>query len=444
MIGLVRMLARGASRRERVRGRLMVAGAALATLLLCLAMNLLAFGFDRQVGYLGDFSVPDRRAVTALALALLVVPAAAFVHQVSRLGGATRERRLAALRLAGATPRDLRVLGAYEGGRQALLGGVCGVVAFLAVRLVASWTLGGDVPPVSAVLLVMVLALLTFGGAVSGLKAGRHVVASPLGVVRRQPATGPRARDLLLVLGGAGLLVAGLTGKGKFPLGSAYGAALSMVTGAVLVLFGLVLGAAWLIRLSARRVIRRTGTAETLLAARMVEADPRGWARALSVVALTVFFGAASGVLEAERVAQDAFSGFHVKGFLLVDLALLIALLTSGAALVVHQSEELLDHRRSFATLSAVGVPERGLGRVLTRQALIASLPVCVVAAVGGVTVVVLMVLEAYEATPVTVVLVTGKALLMTGIGVLAATLVARAARPMLRAALRPEELRAD
>ncbi|MFF3442704.1 FtsX-like permease family protein [Streptosporangium sp. NPDC002721] len=452
MITVTRMLARGGSRRERVRGRLTAVGAGLATFLLCVAANLLAFGLgfsihpegfrvQTRIEYLGFFSGRDARLITALTLALLVVPVLAFVHQVSRLATATRERRLAALRLAGATPREVRLLGAYESGWRALLGGVCGVALYLVANLALAGVLEGPVPLVPPARILAILVAVSLAGTLSGLMAGRHVVTSPLGVVRRTPPAGPRALDLALVAVGVGLLAAGFAGLGRFP-GGPYVGALAVTAGMVLLLFGLVLGAAWLVRVIARRVGERTGTAETLLAARMVQADPRGWARALSVVGLTVFFGAGVGAQQGPHIVRYGLDPSQAVTYLLVDLALLVALVTSAAALVVHQAESLLDHRHSFAALAASGAPGPALGRVLTRQALIAALPVCVVAAVAGVGVVVSTLWDVYREVPGALAVAGVRAVLMVGIGVLAATLVARAARPILRRTLRPEGLR--
>jgi hypothetical protein len=206
-----------------------------------------------------------------------------------------------------------------------------------------------------------------------------------------------------------------------------------MTAGLVLLLFGVTLATTWLIRVYAHLAGRRARSPETLLAARLVEADPRAWARALSVVSLTVFFGAGAG---AQQAGMD-YSQAHA----LVDLALLVALVTSAAALVVHQAEELIDHRRSFATLAASGVPARALGGVLVRQAVIAALPVCVVAAVSGTAVVVLTLLDIYEVQRLG--WAATRAVAMAGIGILAAVLVALAARPLLRSALHLERLRA-
>ncbi|SDL19054.1 hypothetical protein [Nonomuraea jiangxiensis] len=405
MIAVLRMLNRGRSRAERVRARLVAAGASVATFLVCTAVSLADY---RDEG----------GSLTGLGLALLAVPVAGLVHQANRLASATRERRLAVLRLAGATPADVRVLGAWEGGLLALGGSLVGGALYVVTHL------SGPVPQVP-----VVVALVTLGGVLSGVRAGRHVVASPLGVVRRARVRGPRVRDLLILVAGVGFFVLGAVVKGSFPLVGKYGSVVVMAAGLVLVLFGVTLAATWLIRVYARRTGLRARSPETLLAARLVEADPRAWARALSVVSLTVFFGAGAG-------AQQAGVGYS-QAHALVDVALLVALVTSAAALVVHQAEELIDLRRSFAALAACGVPERALGGVLVRQAVIAALPVCVVAAVSGVAVVILTVWDVYQVQWLG--WAVARAVAMAGVGVLTAALVALAARPLLRGALRFE-----
>ncbi|MEV0590425.1 hypothetical protein [Nonomuraea cavernae] len=402
MITVLRMLNRGRSRPERVRAWLVAAGAAAATFLVCTAVSL------------ADFQ-DEGGSLTGLGLALLAVPVAGLVHQANRLASATRERRLAALRLAGATPDDVRRLGALEGGMLALTGSLGGGALYVIVHL------AGPLPQVP-----VVVALVTLGGVLSGARAGRHVVASPLGVARRARVRGPRVQDLLLFAAGVGLFTLGAVVKGHFPLVGAYGSVVAMAAGLVLLLFGVTLAATWLIRAYARRAGRRARSAEALLAARLVEADPRAWARALSVVSLTVFFGAGAG-------AQQAGVGYS-QAHALVDVALLVALVTSAVALVVHQAEELIDLRRSFAALAASGVPKRALGGVLVRQAAIAALPVCVVAAASGVAVVILTIVDIYQVQWLG--WAVGRAVAMAGVGVLAAVLVALAARPLLRGAL--------
>ncbi len=405
MIAVLRMLNRGRSRAERVRARLVAAGAAVATFLVCTAVSL------------ADYQ-DEGGSLTGLGLALLAVPVAGLVHQANRLASATRERRLAALRVAGATPDDVRLLGAMEGGLLALGGSLVGSALYVVTHL------AGPLPQVP-----VVVALVTLGGVLSGARAGWHVVASPLGVARRTRVRGPHVRDLLLLVAGVGLFVLGFVVKGRFPLAGKYGSAVAVAAGLVLLLFGVTLATTWLIRAYARRAGRRARSPETLLAARLVEADPRAWARAMSVVSLTVFFGAGAG-------AQQAGVGYS-QAHALVDVALLMALVTSAAALVVHQAEELIDLRRSFAALAASGVPEAALGGVLVRQAVIAALPVCVVAAVSGVAVAVLTLMDVYQVQWLG--WAVARAAAMAGVGLLAAVLVALAARPLLRGALRFE-----
>ncbi|MFF3671900.1 hypothetical protein [Microtetraspora malaysiensis] len=405
MIAVLRMLNKGRSRAERVRAGLIAVGAAVATFLVCTAVSL------------ADYQ-DEGGSLTGLGLALLTVPVAGLVHQANRLASATRERRLAALRLAGATAGDVRRLGALEGGLLALGGSLGGGALYVVTHL------AGPLPQVP-----VVVVLVTLGGVLSGAYAGRHVVASPLGVARRARVRGPRVRDLFLFAAGVGLFVLGVTVKGRFPLVSTYGSVVTLSAGLVMLLFGVTLAATWVIRAYARRVGRRARSAEALLAARLVEADPRAWARALSVVSLTVFFGAGVG-------AQQAGVGYS-QAHALVDVALLVALVTSVVALVVHQAEELIDLRRSFAALAASGVPERALGGVLVRQAAIAALPVCGMAAASGVAVVVLTIMDVYQVQWLG--WAVARAVAMAGVGVLAAVLVALAARPLLRGALRFE-----
>ncbi|MDA0634416.1 hypothetical protein OUY22_13410 [Nonomuraea sp. MCN248] len=408
MIALIRVLNKGRSRTERVRAWLVTAGLGVATYLICTAVSL---------ADLDD----DGGSLTGLALALLALPVMGLVHLANRLASATRERRLAALRLAGATPGDVRVLGAVEAGVLALSGSLGGAAGYVITHLAGPIT---QVP--------VVVTLVALAAVLSGARAGRHVVASPLGVSRVPQPRDPRALDLLLVLAGVGLFVLGVVVKGRFPFFGGHGAVVSMAAGLVLLLFGVTLAATWLIRWCAGRAGRRARSPETLLAARLVEADPRAWARALSVVALAVFFGAGAGAQQAGRPYSEAHA--------LVDVALFVALATAAVAVLVHQAEELIDQRRAFAALAAAGVPEAALGAVLVRKAVIAALPVCAVAAVTGAAAVVLP-LPDYTVQELGWVVVRG--VLMVGIGVLATVVVALAARPLLRGTLAVERLRA-
>ena len=157
-----------------------------------------------------------------------------------------------------------------------------------------------------------------------------------------------------------------------------------------------------------------------------------------------MFFGAAEGAQQGVILTQDDLSNWPTV-YLLIDLALLVALATSAAALVVHQAEALLDHRRSFAALAAAGTPMPALGRVLIRQALTTSIPVCLVTALTGVSVVMITTgAYGYQEHPEALIWVAIRMILMVLIGVATAVLMARAAHPLLRHTLHPDELRTE
>ena len=75
---------------------------------------------DNVANLLADGGV---RPGYAFALVLICLVPLTLLQQAVRLGTASRERRLAGLRLAGATPRQVRTLAAVETGLPAAVGG---------------------------------------------------------------------------------------------------------------------------------------------------------------------------------------------------------------------------------------------------------------------------------------------------------------------------------
>ena len=379
LFSVTSMLSRGGTATERTRTRLMAAGAGLATWFLLGAANVLALHghLDQRLGPASD---PGTRGGTAFALGLMILPVAAFLHQSSRLATADRERRLSALRLAGATPGQVRLLGAVETTRTALIGTVAGAATYLLLQWAARRMLLDPRSPadvgVPPLLCVAACAIVITAAALSGSLAGRHVVATPLSVTVRANRRPPRwYAGLLLVLP---LLT--ITWWHVLP----YLRDMPLV-GAVAMLIGLLMFPSWLVWFSARTVGRRAHSPETLLAARALEADARPWGRTLSVVGLAVAIGSASGWIEAELLREHrATEPFWLSSFILIDLALLVGMAVAASALIVHQAEYLLERGPVLATLQATGTPETALRRVLVRQALIAATPVCAVAALTG------------------------------------------------------------
>ncbi|MCW2863447.1 MAG: hypothetical protein JWP48_5155 [Actinoallomurus sp.] len=442
LLTVARMLSHGGSRAERTRARLMAAGAMLATWFLLGAANVLALR-GRLNEWLGPASDPGTRRGTALALGLLILPVAAFLHQVSRLASADRERRLCALRLAGATPAQVRLLGGLETTRSALIGTVAGAASYVLLQSAARSLLLDPGSPadvaVPPLLCAAAMAIVIVTAAVSGLLSGRQVVATPLGVTLRTARRRPRRYVRWLGLPAGLIVIVVLSGAGVLPLTRPI---TTVLAGAMLLTIGLLLSPSSLVRLSARVAGGRARSAETLLAARALQADPRPWGRTLSVVGLAVTIGSVAGWEQAEILAtRRATEPFWLSSFILVDLALLVGIAVAGSALFVHHAEYLLENGPMLATLQAAGTPETALRRVLTRQALIAATPVCTLAALLGV-----LPLGASAAVRPNVWYLwpLPHALLMAGLGVAAAILAATCSRRRLHRSVSPVRLRTE
>ncbi len=151
---------------------------------------------------------PGVMAAIAAATAGVIVSVLVFVWTVTRLGAASRESRLAALRLLGATPTQVRLTVALEVGIGAVVGAVAGVLLFGVGRTLVPWEafLPGDTglfpadlrPPLGQAVLVLVLVPLA-AVAVAWITL-RRVVGQPMEVTRRAPV-----RSLGVLLGAAAL-----------------------------------------------------------------------------------------------------------------------------------------------------------------------------------------------------------------------------------------------
>lgn len=143
----------------------------------------------------GDRAQPARQNLSVLALLLvgvvaLLIPILIMVTVSSRIAGAARDRRLAALRLVGAGSRQVRRIAAAESLVPAMTGLALGAALFLLFRQVAPtvqvfgvsvFTSDIVVPVAFVVFVVLLVPVLTVG---SALFAMRRTVIEPLGVVR--------------------------------------------------------------------------------------------------------------------------------------------------------------------------------------------------------------------------------------------------------------------
>ncbi|WP_149831022.1 ABC transporter permease [Streptomyces tailanensis] len=230
-------------------------------------------GLDQQMAVLG--------------VVLLVMPVIVLGSAAGRLGAARRELRLAALRLAGATPRQIIAMTAAEAAAVGAAGALTGALAYGALLPALAeipygigawytWQLWVGLPWLAAVVLA-VTALIT----VSAVTMLHRVATSPLGVA--QQANPRRTRMIRLVLFVAVLGYVTFSTQGS-----------QLGTRQLVALLALFYGAFWLFgpwvvdRLGriAGRFARRPAT---LLAARRLSDDPSGAWRTVSGLVLAGF-----------------------------------------------------------------------------------------------------------------------------------------------------------
>lgn len=237
--------------------------------------------------------------ILSVVTAALLFPVLVFIGGATRLSAARREQRFAAMRLVGATPRQISVIATVESAFATVLGVLGGFGLFYAFRAeVARIPFTGERFFTSDLALsgldVGVVAVgVPVAAAVAARLALRRVTISPLGVTRRVTPRPPRVWRIVPLLAGIGEL-------GYFAFVRDIGAhtgtapgieALAFVTGVVLVMIGLVTLGPWLTLLSARVVARRANRPAGLLAARRLADNPQAGFRAITGLVLAVFVG---------------------------------------------------------------------------------------------------------------------------------------------------------
>ncbi|MFJ6743652.1 FtsX-like permease family protein [Streptomyces sp. NPDC091279] len=441
---LARQLTRGAGRREGARFALMALGAALATgfALVAVALASLRSGqFRVSVGN-GLLDTPGVRDGVIVALLLLLVPVLGFLGQCTRIGAVQRERRFAGLRLAGATPGQVRGIAALETGLACLVGGAVTTVVAVLV-LVRAWSAPNAFTWAGVALVAVAVPVL---GALAGAGAMHRVVASPLGLVRRVRPGGGRRAGLVCAAGVLLVAVVPLAGAVTTARGSAalpllvFGPVLAVGAGAV-GLSGAVAG------LVGRRLAVRARTAATLIAAERLRDDPWAAARSHAAVLLVTVAGAGFVGIRGTLVATlDAMGwhtaeerSFYVTGLDVTAFAIVVALGVTLAGLAVGTAESVANRRRGLAAQHAAGVERAVLGRALLLETALPLAPALLLAGVGGTAVGVWYDLLAGPAGTTA----TPYPGLLVPLGVYALCLAAAAtALPRLRRSVRPTELR--
>ncbi|MGI5459849.1 FtsX-like permease family protein [Streptomyces sp. CA-249302] len=253
-------------------------------------------------GFRGDtasmFTAGDQ-GIAALGVVLLALPVTVLSAAAGRLGAARREQRLAALRLAGATPRQIIAMTAAEAAVLGAGGAVTGALAYvLSLPVLAqvpfgvgTWfvgTLWVGLPWLAAVV-AGVTVLIT----VSAVSMLRQVASSPLGVA--QQADPRRTRMIRLAFFVAALAVIFLFSGGG--MSSKQALALLLLFYGAFWLFG-----PWVVDRLGRLVSRFAKRPATLLAGRRLSDDPRGAWRTVSGLVLAGF---AAGFFSVSMLGSD-------------------------------------------------------------------------------------------------------------------------------------------
>jgi hypothetical protein len=251
--------------------------------------------------------------ILSVVVAALLFPVLIFIGAATRLSAARREQRFAAMRLVGATPRQISVISTVESAVAAVAGVVAGFGLFFALRApLAAIPFTGDPFFTSDLSLSLVDVLLVALGipvaaAVAARLALRRVTISPLGVSRRVTPRPPRAWRAIPLL-------AGMAELGYFAYFHDIGAgshtntnveAVAYLIGVLLVMAGLVIAGPWLTMLVSRLTARRATRPAALIAARRLADNPHAGFRAISGLVLAVFVGTCAIGIITTIVAYD-------------------------------------------------------------------------------------------------------------------------------------------
>ncbi|MEV1114130.1 FtsX-like permease family protein [Actinosynnema sp. NPDC049800] len=258
-----------------------------------------ADGENAITGFGGEVTERELEPVLILLVMVgsvaLLFPVLVFVGITTRLAGAERDRRLAALRLVGAGAHRVRRIAAGEALLGAVVGLAVGAALFFTarqfvedVRLLGISVFVGDLtpwPPLAALIAVLVPVMAV----VTSVVAMRRTVVEPLGVVRR---TKPVRRVLWWRVVPIALGVAALLSQaGAFGGEAVQGSDVIVIGGIILLLLGIPVLLPWVVERAVGRM--RGGAPSWQLAIRRLQLESGTAARVVGGVAVVLAGGIA-------------------------------------------------------------------------------------------------------------------------------------------------------
>ena len=258
-------------------------------------------------------SGPVLQFILAGGAVALLLPVLILIATASRLSAARREERFAAMRLIGATPRQISVVSAVEAVVAAVAGVAIGFALFFVFRPLLYHVPFTGAPLAQGDLSLhwadIVLAVIGVPAAavVSARLALRRVRISPLGVQRRASSRPPRIARIIPLLAGIAVL-AYFDAAGK--PGAIGGQLLELLAGFVLLVVGVVLAGPWFTTAGARLMANRASRPSTLIACRRLLDNPKAAFRFISGLVIALFVASAAiGALSSIAAASSSGGG---------------------------------------------------------------------------------------------------------------------------------------
>lgn len=237
--------------------------------------------------------------VLAIGTLALLFPVLIFLAAATRIAASRREERFAAMRLVGATPRQVSQIAVVETTVAAVAGVLFGFLIYVVLQPALEHVSITGVPfspgdlSLNLTDLLLVAVGVPIAAALASRLALRRVLISPLGVSRRVTPPAPRPTRLVpFVVGLVWLVLFAVFGKSSSVVVYVY------FVGFLLLMVGLIWAGPWLMYVGAKVVVRRTNRPGVLLAGRRLSDNPRVAFRSISGLVLALFMASlATGIV---------------------------------------------------------------------------------------------------------------------------------------------------